>query len=471
MNVNFDNIKEKSILLTKYVTIPISSFLLCGALYTDYTVDNENDINKYENKLIDNSNKSNLIKQIENSNKDVIAITLDSNNGSSHPKDVKSIIDTNIKVNNLTNNVELIYIPNVSTLNVVDNYEKIIKENNLKLDLNLSSKDQYLKVKEIVNNQSNNNELIKDISNSNIKNKDIVINMSFGSDFKIDDKYQLNLDSLKSDNIQKHIKDTQKETNELISILNDNPNIKVVKAAGNSAYYSNESFDLNYTLHHELFKYMAKISNGNYAKMKDISISMNQIVKDSIDGKKIDKSFIDDLVKNNPNVNINQFMSLYIKDYLINYDTLAFLESSQNIQNNNFFVAEAYDYETFKNNYSLYKKYNGNNTELDYFFDKISYLKMNDLNGLSIKESKEIQQEFETYKDKYPEIFKISKFGTFSNFEYHDKDILKLLPDGENTGMITKFTGTSAAAPMLTSNIIENIVLEKENSLNRLSLN
>ena len=88
-------------------------------------------------------------------------------------------------------------------------------------------------------------------------------------------------------------------------------------------------------------------------------------------------------------------------------------------------------------------------------------LELNNLNlykhlQYSNKDVLKINNFKEKYLSLYPEVFKISNYGTISNFKNHNFTNLKLGIDGHNTIGLTSFIGTSASTPEELINLITN---------------
>ncbi len=82
--------------------------------------------------------------------------------------------------------------------------------------------------------------------------------------------------------------------------------------------------------------------------------------------------------------------------------------------------------------------------ELEDLSNRLSY---------NIKETEEILNLYNKYKDDYPFIFKMNDLGSFSNFINHDTLGYKIGVDGQDgTTMFRSNTGTSSASPMILAN-------------------
>ncbi len=151
-------------------------------------------------------------------------------------------------------------------------------------------------------------------------------------------------------------------------------------------------------------------------------------------------------------------IDLTIKDYLIHYQKTSLLEESINLKNNNLFIVEAINHKTINKNLD-----NLINFKLEEDLDKYKKIKL-ELNNLNLNKHLQYSNEdvlkINNFKEKYlslyPEVFKISNYGTISNFKNHNFTNLKLGIDGHNTIGLTSFIGTSASTPEELINLITN---------------
>lgn len=161
----------------------------------DFKVNDIDKINNYKYLLLKKEDLENVYKNIINSNKNFIVVTIDDNINLEHPKSVKGIIDTKIKFNSLERKVDSFFLPMTFQMDMIDKFFFLVKNK------------EKLILKELINYEETLNELMEKnqlyyiedyilplakISKEN--NKEVFINESFGKYiyFKDNEKLDLN---------------------------------------------------------------------------------------------------------------------------------------------------------------------------------------------------------------------------------------------------------------------------------------
>ncbi len=379
----------------------------------EYKINKDNQLEKFEEGLTKN-NLDKLLNEIKDSQVDNIVIIMDSYKNLSHAHQVKAIVDTNLKEEN---NVKTFYIPfsskNKEDLNRFEAIEKIIENN---------------------------------------PNKKVFINQSFGSDL-LKESFEASLDSIKPIKDSFLIKKINEDNDKLINLLNKYENLNIVKSAGNN---------IEKKLH-RLNEYLKvvfdKITNNNYETTKEITLLLNNVLNKIVKGEEVSKDI--ELIESNlkplfvaNKLSYDNFISLYINDFLVHYDTYNLLDKSKDLKNNNLSIVEAFDEKKILDNYNAYKEYNQKEIpELEDYFTLYKKYKLD--YSYSKEDVAKLKELYENNKDKYPEIFKISTFGTFSSLEHHNKESFKFGPHKQDSSGLMSASGTSFATPEVLSDIVK----------------
>lgn len=459
MNNLFYNLEEKSKKLSNMIKIGTTQFLLYGSLKSDYSKVDESGIDVDLYKILNQQSIQPFIDKIENSNKDIVCITYDSNDGkSNHAKHVKGIIDSNLYHNNLLDQVDSIYIPTTtsSLFKELESNSHLIYNKNYSIQENVSLELKEDRIKALLNEELTFNEVLTEISKRNIDKK-IIINRSNGESLELLQESILNLSFLDKEPILDYTFRSIKDSRYFVNLLNENENINVSLTAGNNQCYYHKTIN-DWQLHDELNNYFFEITKGDFQEMKELSTYLNLMIENKLIHSIENTQLLEKLQEENPNLDINLFFSYYIKDYILHSNVYQTLKQSDNIKNNNIHIIETYDYTTFKKNYDLYKKYNPNIKELDQLFDNLSLKQKNEIVGYDKKNIELLKEAFDNYKEKYPSIFKISKYGCFCNLEFEHSKSLVLSPHGHYKENIGKMNGTSFASPEFVSNYIKDIL-------------
>lgn len=391
-----------------------------GGLSNKFQVNDPKTIEKYNNKIILKSDIETLLKEMDKTTKDIVVITIELNNvqdANVHAKNVKGIIDTRIK--DLNNDVASFYLPK-------------------------NKNDDKLTYIEYLNTIKN-----------NLNNKIVFINESFGEYIEIDNLKQYTFDSVFE--FKDKINELKKRNEDLIYFLNQNQHISISKAAGNYSTFI-ENRDI-------LLENFQMLSNNDYETMQTISLMLNLIIENKINGKenlKESEDFLKILKETCQfkNINYDNFINLYVKDYLLSYERIDLLNKSKNLNQNNeshlkqLNIVEALDLNIINENIKTFKKYNKNEglTELE---NSIKSLNINERLQYDNEDIKKLEVLYLKYAKKYPEIFEITKFGNLSNLIYKNGEVLKTSIDGHNGVKLSSSEGTSYANPTYITNQVE----------------
>lgn len=435
----------------------------------DFKVNDIDKINDYKYLLLKKEDLENVYKNIINSNKNFIVVTIDDNINLEHPKSVKGIIDTKIKFNGLERKVDSFFLPMTFQMDTIDKFFFLIKNK------------ENLILKELINYEETLNELreknqlyyIEDyilplakISREN--NNEVFINESFGKYIYFKDNEKLNLNN----NLTKFkdlIEKYDQENKNLILILNENKNLTIFKSQGNNLFYDNSKYKINELL----INYLQRLFNYDYSLIQEYSKLMSFLIKSQIfnninllNNNTEVNLYLENLKKlaMKEKINYEMLIDLTIKDYLIHYQKTSLLGESINLKNNNLFIVEAINHKTINKNLD-----NLINFKLEEDLDKYKKIKL-ELNNLNLNKHLQYSNEdilkINNFKEKYlslyPEVFKISNYGTISNFKNHNFTNLKLGIDGHNTIGLTSFIGTSASTPEELINLITNKINDFE---------
>lgn len=489
-----DSTINSTILLKKHIQLNVSQYLLLGSLKSEYENLNDPTIEDNLYKILNKNNINHYVNQIKDSDKDHVVITYDSNEEYSlHANYVKSIIDNNLKENDLSHKVDSLYFPlttsylsrNLSHGSILDN---VIKNNKLIMNKDLSEEQIYNNVRHFINNELPFDEVLNEIGKINT-DKQIYINKSSSYYLYIDNIDELNLKLFDTFDLKNYIENCFFNIKSILNTLNNYDNMNVAISAGNSdsfeyidlfgikneknkkivdnlTLYKSNKIHNEWSLHNQLNEAFFEITKGDFKEMQNLSKELNTILDNKINYAEEDLSYLDKLKKENPNMDIEKFFKLYIKDYILEYQSYIYLRNSKKFINNNLHIVEAYDYQTFLTNYELYKKYNTNIKELDEVFKKLKFSKTNNIVGYNYDDKEELKEFYNKYKDQYPSIFKVSKYSCMCNLEFVDKtDMLKMEPHGHN-GLKGKMNGTSFSTPeFLSSFIKDKINLENNHNL------
>lgn len=470
LNYMLKNIKKESLILVNNIKVNLSQFLILGSLKTDYELKDKDSVDRELNKILNKKNIQDYINKINESEKDNIVITYDSNDlETKHAENVKSIIDTNINKNNLNEKIESIFIPNLvqKLINNIDKDFSILYDKNFELDLEIDDKIKYENVKKLVNEEIQIDELIN-LLNENVNNKNIYINKSSANMHGINDFFPLNLDNFLSNEVETHIQECKDRAKKLINSLNQNESIKVSISAGNSFQLKDHNYihpifkEKYFDLSDKLKEYIFQITKGDFEQMKLLITNLNFVINNRIENNILNTEIVKDLKEEYKNVDIDDFINLYLRDYILFYDNFEVMKNQEKIINQNIYYIEAYDFYNFFSNYKLYKKYNEPIEELENIFKEFTFNQKFELVGFNTKEINFLKEIYNEYKEKYPSIFKLSTYGNLCNLEFVDNFILQREAHKHNGGKDKILDGTSFASPEFLSSLIVKEINENK---------
>ena len=431
-------------------------------LGNDFRVIDEDQFKNKEYIITNKEYIENLLETIksnsENKNKENYIFVIDSNIGLDHAKDSFGVIEKKIFNEKANNDFSLNYIPMNIGFDKNIHKRDVMKYNNVKND------EEYEQlIKKSINSSIT---IIENIAEK-FKDKNVAINESFVNFIRIDklDKYKYNnvkniklsFEDLKEEQLKGKMKDIENNNNEKLNLLINNSNVVLYKSAGNYVYNSE-----HYKEKFKLEIIMRVGTNNNYKFMKEISLMMNQIIEHKIYNnwqeipnlllntfnslkKNIEDFNQNKKEKNKIKLDLNDFIDLYIKDYLANYESYDLLKKINHFKIDNIKIVEATNGQVIKDNYEIAKKLNnlGKIKDLENLSSNLNY----DLN-----EIEDMIKLYNKYSEIYPEIFKINALGSFSTLQFHDTIGIRRGIDGQNgTNLLNSNTGTSTAAPMMLS--------------------
>ena len=431
-------------------------------LGNDFRVIDEDQFKNKEYIITNKEYIENLLETIksnsENKNKENYIFVIDSNIGLDHAKDSFGVIEKKIFNEKANNDFSLNYIPMNIGFDKNIHKRDVMKYNNVKND------EEYEQlIKKSINSSIT---IIENIAEK-FKDKNVAINESFVNFIRIDklDKYKYNnvkniklsFEDLKEEQLKGKMKDIENNNNEKLNLLINNSNVVLYKSAGNYVYNSE-----HYKEKFKLEIIMRVGTNNNYKLMKEISLIMNQIIEHKIYNnwqeipnlllntfnslkENIDNFNQNKEEKNKIKLDLNDFIDLYIKDYIANYESYDLLKKINHFKIDNIKIVEATNGQVIKDNYEIAKKLNnlGKIKDLENLSSNLNY----DLN-----EIEDMIKLYNKYSEIYPEIFKINALGSFSTLQFHDTIGIKRGIDGQNgTNLLDSNTGTSTASPMMLS--------------------
>jgi hypothetical protein len=155
--------------------------------------------------------------------------------------------------------------------------------------------------------------------------------------------------------------------------------------------------------------------------------------------------------------NKDEFIDLFIKDYLANYEGYDLLKKIEQSGINNIKIVEAINSKSIIENYKTYKELNKEFNDIEELEDLSSNL------SYKLEDTEYILELYNKYKEEYPFIFKMNNLGSFSNFINQDTLGYKIGVDGQDGTTIFKSnTGTSSASPMILANDYTQEIKQKK---------
>lgn len=459
-----------SVILKSFIALSSTMFLLNQVNNINvYEPIDEKKIDQMKNVIPTKKLYDDLFKDIKDSNQNNVVVVLDSVNNIKHAKNVKGIIDNKIKNND---EVKSFYLPLLLAYDIDKEYMKSFEASYPDVELPSSNQKKIIE-KDLKEYDDLDNEkyLYKELSDIS-KDKKVYINESFSHVIQYNKNYDFEHDTRSLSYFGDVFNRIEQEAKEQIKYLNENENIFISKSAGNNAYLKkNHIIDTDMLKLNNLLKEKYDIlTNNNYKQIKEIST----MVTDMFEVYRIDKEkgleIIDNFKKtfevlfSTKGIDFNEFLSLSIKDYLTNFNAYALLKESHNLKHDNLRIVETITETKVLENYEVYKKYN-NGKEIkeieDYFgISKYFYFGSNyDLNPQQVERFKTFVKE---NQDKYPEIFKLNEFNSFSSLRFNDSKIVDLNISNQDGIGFSALEGTSFSTPeYLGDKILEDIKLKE----------
>jgi hypothetical protein len=259
-----------------------------------------------------------------------------------------------------------------------------------------------------------------------------------------------------------------------------NPNIKLYKSAGNYVHNSSNIND------RDKLKDILISLDGKYKTIVSMSTLMVILIEAKLSGlniseleKELEDLFEEPTFKKH---NKDEFIDLFIKDYLANYEGYDLLKKINHFKIDNVKVVEAINSKSIIENYERYKKIlltecnkqsiACKNKGFEIFYQNATsnpLLVKKELEDLSsnlsykLEDTEYILELYNKYKEDYPFIFKMNDLGSFSNFINHDTLGYKIGVDGQDgTTIFRANTGTSSTSPMTLANDYTQEIKQKK---------
>ena len=418
------------------------------------------------NYLIINENK---IKKIldNNQEKENYIFVVDSNLNINHAIDSSGFIEAKLKKEDLTEEVEVVFIPLNIGYNSSSNYTK---------EKMIENKENEVSTIEELNNK------IEDVSHNRVielvaekfKDKNVAINESFVSYIHIDKIFgekKISFNDLTNGKLIDKINSINQVNDEKIKLLEANPNIKLYKSAGNYVHNSSNIND------RDKLKDILSNLNGKYETIKSISILMVNLIEAKLLNQDISKleERLDIVFKalssktSFKDYNKEDFIDLYIKDYFANYESYNLLKKIEQRGIDNIKIVEAINSKSIIENYERYKKILLTECNKQSIACEKKGFEIKELEDLSsnlsykLEDTEYILELYNKYKEEYPFIFKMNNLGSFINFINHNTLGYKVGVDGQDgTTMFRSNTGTSSASPMILVNDYTQEIKQKK---------
>ncbi len=376
---------------------------------------------------------------------------VDSNLNINHAIDSIGFIEAKLTKEGLEKEVALVFIPLNLGYNSSSNYtkEKMIenKENEVSTIEELNKKlQESIEPNRVI-------ELIAE----KFKDKNVAINESFVSYIHIDKIFgekKISFNDLTNGKLIDKLNSINQVNDEKIKLLEANPNIKLYKSAGNYVHNSSNIND------RDKLKDILISLDGKYDTIESMSTLMVILIEAKLSGlniseleKELEDLFEEPIFKKH---NKDEFIDLFIKDYLANYEGYNLLKKIEQRGINNIKIVEAINSKSIIENYKTYKELNKEFEikELEDLSSNLSY---------KLEDTEYILELYNKYKEDYPFIFKMNDLGSFSNFINHDTLGYKIGVDGQDGTTIFKSnTGTSSASPMILANDYTQEIKQKK---------
>ncbi len=441
--------KNKKSFLELILLTAIITFENIYYLPTYNIIDNKENIIEQSKYMLTQEKLNTISKKIKQETK-IINVIIDSGY---HAVVVKKIADT--KLHSLSKklqvSIENIFIPKFMNSDYINNYSKILAANNIETKYFLGEQRAQLAAYRALKSKARDYEILETFA-LNHPMKNLYFNMSYSRTLSIEMGGEYNKKIFQNNFIHKYLKYINDENIKLLNVINKHPNIFLYKAAGNNFVLN--SFSNNQIID-ELLPHYIKYSIGDYDKMVRLST--------------IFYNFIESMLKNIPDARktihrelnleniyltdnrLNTLIDLHMVEYFYMYETtnlLKHLNTNYKQLASRVKIVEAFSNQSLKRNYKLLKKYNYKivDKELyDYVNGITVYTRFNEYDQDEIEELKKLSNK---YSDKYPELFKITEYGTFVDLQLKNTRSLIIGPTYHNVEY-QKVGGTSLTTPDL----------------------
>ncbi len=268
------------------------------------------------------------------------------------------------------------------------------------------------------------------------------------------EKKKISFNDLTNGKLIDKLNSINQANDEKLNLMEANPKIKLYKSAGNYVHNSSNIND------RDKLKDILISLDGKYETIVSMSTLMVILIEAKLSGlniseleKELEDLFEEPIFKKH---NKDEFIDLFIKDYLANYEGYNLLKKIEQRGINNIKIVEAINSKSIIENYKTYKELNKEFEikELEDLSSNLSY---------KLEDTEYILELYNKYKEDYPFIFKMNDLGSFSNFINHDTLGYKIGVDGQDgTTMFKSNTGTSSASPMILANDYTQEIKEKK---------
>ena len=289
---------------------------------------------------------------IKINNKDVknYIFVVDSNLNINHAIDSIGFIEAKLTKEGLEKEVALVFIPLNLGYNSSSNYTK---------EKMIENKENEVSTIEELNNK------IEDVSHNRVieliaekfKDKNVAINESFVSYIHIDKIFgekKISFNDLTNGKLIDKLNSINQVNDEKIKLLEANPNIKLYKSAGNYVHNSSNIND------RDKLKDILISLDGKYETIVSMSTLMVILIEAKLSGlniseleKELEDLFEEPILKKH---NKDEFIDLFIKDYLANYESYNLLKKIEQRGIDNIKIVEAINSKSIIENYERYKK-------------------------------------------------------------------------------------------------------------------
>ncbi len=435
-------------------------------LASAYKVSNLQDFIDKSYRIANKEYIEDILIKINNQEKENYIFVVDSNLNINHAIDSSGFIEAKLKKEKLEKEVEVIFIPLNIGYNSSSNYikEKMVEKKENKV---LTIEELNKKLQESIDP----NRVIELIADK-FKDKNVAINESFVVSIYLDKIYtnkitKFDFNDLNSQELKNKINSINQANDEKIKLLEANPNIKLYKSAGNYVHNSSNIND------RDKLKDILISLDGKYETIESMSTLMVILIEAKLSGlniseleKELEDLFEEPILKKH---NKDEFIDLFIKDYLANYESYDLLKKIEQRGIDNIKIVEAINSKSIIENYERYKKILLTECNKQSIACEKKGFEIKELEDLSsnlsykLEDTEYILELYNKYKEEYPFIFKMNNLGSFINFINHNTLGYKVGVDGQDgTTMFRSNTGTSSASPMILVNDYTQEIKQKK---------